>query len=306
MKTTLILGLSVLAFAFTPASKKLELQFKLEKGKTYEQTISLTSATKQTFNGIEQEVEQAVSAKTSMELKESGEKTDTYTMWYNNINLGVSQGGQEQKFNSDTTLLATVDPMSSLFSHLTNSKFEAIFDRKGKIQSVSGLEEIITDATSGLGPQGAAIAPELSASFGDNGLTKNLEMITAILPDEPIKIGSTWTNTQFTSSGLPLILNNTYTLKNVDNGVATIDVAGKLSVDPNNSSTNLQGMEATYFMDGTRTGTIQMEVATGWVKSAEFNDSIAGSITLAGNEQMPDGATIPIEMITKTIVSSNQ
>lgn len=306
MKTSLILGLSVLAFAFTPASKKMELQFKLEKGKTYEQTISLTSTTTQTFQGTEQVVEQAVSAKTSMELKEAGEKTDTYTMWYNNINLGVSQAGNEQKFNSDTTQLTTVDPMSNLFSHLVNSKFEATFDRKGKVQSVSGLEEIITDATSGLGPQGAAVAPQISASFGDNGLTKNIELITAIIPDEPVKEGSTWTNKQFTSSGLPLILNNTYTLKKVDNGIATIDVAGKLSVDPANSTADLQGMEATYFMDGTRTGTIQMEVATGWVKSAEFNDSIAGSVTLAGNEQMPDGATIPIEMTTKTTVSSNQ
>lgn len=306
MKTTLILALSVLAFAFTPASKKMELQFKLEKGKVYEQTISLTSTTKQTYEGVEQEVDQAVSAKTSMELKESGEKTDVYTVWYNNINMGVTQAGHEQKFNSDTTQLSTVDPMSALFSHLVDIKFEATFDRKGKIQNLTGLEDIITNATSELGPQGEAIAPQLSASFGDNGITKNIEMITAIFPDEPVRVGSTWTNTQFTSSGLPLILHNTYSLKNVDNGIATIEVAGKLSVDPDNSSADIQGMDATYFMDGTRTGSIQMDVASGWVKSAEFNDSIGGSITLAANTEMPDGATIPIEMTTKTVVTSNQ
>lgn len=305
MKSKLILGLAVLAFAFTPAAKKLNLQFKLEKGKTYVQTIALTSTTKQTYKGTEQVVDQAVSAKTSMELKESGENSDTYTVWYNNINLGVTQAGQEQKFNSDTTQLSTVDPMSALFSHIVNNKFQATFDRKGKVQNISGLEEIITNATSGLGPQGAAVAPQLSASFGDNGLTKNMEMITAIIPDEPVKVGSTWTNEQFTSSGLPLLLNNTYTLKKVNDGIATIDVAGILSVDPNNATADLQGMDATYFMDGTRSGTIQMEVATGWVKSAQFTDSIAGSITIAANDKMPDGATIPIEMNTKTTVSSN-
>lgn len=117
MKTILILSLSVLAVAFTPAAKKMEIQFKLEKGKTYEQTISLTSTTKQTFEGTEQIIEQSVSATTSMELKESGADTDTYTMWYNNINMGVAQSGQEQKYNSDTTQLASVDRSWCRLSH---------------------------------------------------------------------------------------------------------------------------------------------------------------------------------------------
>lgn len=302
MKTKLILGLSVLALAFAPAAKKMDLNFKLEKGKTYHQTIDMNSTTKQTIQGQEQTVKQAVSSKMSMELKSEDPAGDTYTLTYENINMQVEQGPNVQTYNSDTAALETVDPMSRIFTGITGEKFDATFTKKGKVKKVSGLEGIISDATSGMGPQGQAIASQLSSSFGDDGLAKNLETLTAIMPEKAVKVGDTWTNEQFTSSGLPLILKNTFTLKGVKDKVATIAVDGTLSIDPANASTQIQGMDATYFMDGTRSGTIRMEVETGWVKSATFKDDIAGSITLAANAQMPEGLTIPIEMKTTTTV----
>ena len=77
-----------------------------------------------------------------------------------------------------------------------------------------------------------------------------------------------------------------------------------ITVDPDQSSTELQGMKATYFMEGSRTGSLTMEVNSGFVTSADINDEIIGSINIAGNAQIPDGMTIPIEMNSNTNVSS--
>lgn len=302
----LVLGLSIAALAFAPMAKKVQLQFKLEKGKTYTQNTLMTTVTKQTIAGNEQVINQNAGTITIMELKELGNGSNTYTLWYDNISMGISQGGgMTQTFNSDTTQLASVDPMSQIFSSLTGKKFEANIDLSGKIAEVKGLEQIISDATSPMGEQAGMIGEQISAGFGDSGLAKNMEMLTAIMPAEPVKVGSTWTNIQFTSSGLPLLVNNTYTLKSISGGKAVIDIKATISVDPDESSTELQGMKATYYMEGSRTGTLEMEVSTGFVTSADINDEIIGSISIASNAQMPDGMTIPIEMNSNTAVTSN-
>ena len=299
-----LIGLSALALAFAPAAKKVDLQFKLEKGKIYTQSSEMNTETKQTIQGMEQIINQNASAETKMELKGEGSDSNTYTVWYDNISMSINQGGMKQEFSSDTTAMENVDPMSQIFAAMTLKKFDADIDLKGKIKEVRGLEEIITDATAPMGEQASMISDQISASFGDAGLAKNLEMYTAIMPTEAVKVGSSWSNQQFTSSGLPLILKNTFTLKSMNNGLATIEVSSDISVDPSNSSTEIQGMKASYFLEGNRTGTMQMEVKTGFVISANIDDDIVGSITLASSPQIPDGMTIPIEMKSNTKLSS--
>lgn len=305
MKTKLILGLSTVALAFAPMAKKVDLRFNLEKGKTYSQKTVMMSETKQTIMGTEQVVKQSAIAQTKIELKETGDDANTYTIWYENIEMSIDQGGMAQEFKSDTASMDAVDPMSTIFSTLVDKKFDAEIDKKGNITEVNGLEEIITDATSILGEQASMVNDQISAGFGDSGLAKNMEMLTAIMPESAVKEGSTWSNEQFTSSGLPLIMKNEFTLKSISDGVAVIGVTSDMTVDPANSSSVIQGLPATFFLEGTRTGTLEMEIKTGFVTSAEMNDEIGGSITIAPNDQMPEGLTIPLEMKTKTTVTSN-
>ena len=304
MKIKFLLGLSALALAFTPISKKVDLQFKLEKGKTYTQTIVMNTETKQSIQGMEQIINQAASAETTMELKNEGTGSNTYTIWYESISMSIDQGGMKQEFNSDTTALDNVDPMSQILSALTKKKFDAEIELSGTIKEVNGLEEIISDATAPMGDQASMVSEQISGSFGDSGLAKNMEMFTAIMPGKIIKVGDTWTNEQFTASGLPLILRNTYTLKSVTDGMATIEVKSDISVDPAKSSTEIQGMKASYFLEGDRTGTMQMQVKTGFVTSANITDEIVGSINLESSPQIPEGMTIPIEMNMNTKLSS--
>ena len=182
-----LLGLSTLALAFAPMAKKADLQFKLEKGKTYTQTTVMNTETKQSIQGMEQVIKQTANAETKMELKEEGTGSNTYSLWYESISMSIDQGGMKQEFSSDTTQLDNVDPMSAIFSSMTKKKFDAEIDLKGKIQEVTGLEEIITDATAPMGEQASMINEQISSGFGDAGLAKNLEMFTAIMPEGTVK-----------------------------------------------------------------------------------------------------------------------
>ena len=253
--------------------------------------------------GQTMEITTNATAVTYMELTESGADADTYQIWYGEIGMGMSGMGQNQSFTSDTASLEMVDPMSKVLAGLSDKKFSAKITRKGIVQEVMGLEEMVKKATEGM-PGGPAASEQISGSFGDDGLAKNLETTTDIFPDGEVKEGDSWTKTQYTSTGLPLISTTTYTLKTMVDGVATIEVSAVLETDPENAQTSMQGLDATQFYEGTRTGTLTMDVTSGWVTAGNLKDDIVGSITIAPGAQVPDGMTIPLEMINDITISN--
>lgn len=304
MQNKIILGAAVLAFAFAPAAKKLKLEFNLEEGKIYHQKIESSTSTTQTVQGIDQVAKQEITSELAIKVKDRGTGENTYTLNYENLAVVFEQGPSKQSFTSDTSSLESVDPMSRIFSAMTDEDFDAVINYKGEVQRFSGLQEVINNATAGLGAEGQNLTAQLSESFGDAGMKQSIESLTAIIPAEPVKPGSTWNKKQTAGMSTPMILDNTYTLKDISDGVATIEVNGKASVAPDNAHIEVQGMAATIYLDGTHTGTIRMDVNTGWVESATLTDDVAGSITLDPNAEMPEGMTVPLQIKTVTNVSS--
>ena len=300
--STAFIGVALIAPSIVLA-QKVDLKLNLEKGKEYTQKTAVANITKQTMMGQVMEINTTATSTTFMELAEDNGKTDTYKIWYGDVGMSMTGMGQTQAFSSDTSSLETVDPMSAVLASLTNKKFDAKITEKGMVEEVMGLEEMVKEATADM-PGGPAMAAQIAGSFGDDGLAKNLELTTDIFPEKGVKVGDSWTKEQFTSTGLPIIAITTYTLKSVDDGMAVVDVQANLETAPNNASTEMQGMEATQYYEGERNGTLNVDVASGWVTSGMLQDDIVGSITLAPNAQMPDGMTIPIEMINNITISN--
>jgi len=300
--TKAFIGVALIAPSIVLA-QKVDMKLDLEKGKEYIQKTQVENVLKRTMQGQVMESNQTQSSAIIVEMLEDNGKTDTYKIEYGVIDMSSSMMGQSQSFTSDTTSLETVDPMSAMLAGMTGKEFKAKITEKGRVEEVMDLGELVKVATANL-PGGPATAEIMSESLGDNGFTKNIELTTDIFPDKPVKVGDSWTKEQFTSTGLPIVANTTYTLKSVDNGTAVVDVTAKLETDPGNASTQIQGMDATQYFDGERTGTLNVEVASGWVTSGTLQDDIVGSITIAPGAQVPDGMTIPIEM-SNTITISN-
>lgn len=293
-------GLTALSLVI---AKKVELTLNLQQGETYAQSMMVKSEIKQTMMGQTQTINQTIEAKTYLEMIEESGDVDTYEVWYDNISMSMESMGQNQSFSSDTSDLSTVDPMSKMLNALTGKKFKAKITSKGNVEEVMNLNEMVNDAASQMA-EGAQIQEMISGSFGNEGLTKNLETTLDIFPDKAVKQGDSWTKVQGTATGLPVLANTTYTLKSLEDNMATIEVKAVLETDPDNATTSLQGMEATLFYEGERSGTLTMDTNTGWVTSGSLNDDIVGSITIAPSAQVPDGMTIPVEMKNTMTISN--
>lgn len=290
MKTLITLAVG-LGLAFAPASKT-ELKFSLEKGKTYGVHNAVNSVTKQSMMGEEMVYTSSAGSTTYFKLNEDGDKDGLYELWYDDISLSFSGMGQETSFGSADT----ANPMGAVLAKVVQKKFQARIGKDGSINEVLGLEEMIKAISTDEEGNVDQTAEQISASFGEDGLARNLERGLNFFPEKALKKGDTWKKTQLSDSGMPLLIENTYTLLSTDATHAMIGVEAVIGVDPDNATGDLQGMEATYFLEGTRKGTLKVELKTGWVTEGNMEDDIAGSITIEPNASLPDGLTLPMEI----------
>lgn len=297
MKNKIIVAAAILTgalLAFAPAPKT-ELIFSLKKGMTYQQQVTVDVQTVQMIMGQENASTSEMRLTTYFELAETKDNSALYDMWYGEMTAIVKANGMEQKMSSADPN----DELSQLLAKMVNEKFQAEIDHKGDITSVTGLEEMIGSMAD---ESENGLANEIGGSYGEAGLLRNMDMVLSVFPEGPVKKGDTWKSRQLSNTGFPLFIDNTFTLKQVKGDVAEIEVNADIVLDTENANFSLQGMEATFFLEGVRTGTLMMEVSTGWVQSATFDDDIAGSITISEMADFPEGLTIPIESKSKTTI----
>ncbi len=277
------------------AKESIVLQFALEENKVYKQDVSIENTIKQSFGMQEMVVESSIRSSTYFELVQREANGGLYDIWYADLATESKMDGMEQNISSDDDST----PLGAVLGALVEKKFQVEIDNKGEVGTVSGLEEILSEAMEGTDAAALPMAEMIETSYGEPGLIRNLEMTLNIFTDEKLKKGKQWKTTQLSNSGFPLILETTFTLKSLEGGVLHIDVYSDISVDPDNADTNLQGMDATIFLEGERKGSLEVEAATGWILSGEYNDDIAGSIRLEDSAQFPEGLTVPLEIASR-------
>jgi len=62
-------------------------------------------------------------------------------------------------------------------------------------------------------------------------------------------------------------------------------------------------MPVKYDMVGTMTSDIKIDKETGWVSSANIDQSISGTAYIKDHPQMPGGLSIPMTMNNKMVIS---
>ena len=302
MRTLLLSCLLIFNFSFAPP-KKVDFKFQLEADKTYSQSMTINGKTKQTMMGQAREIDSKVTNTTNFKLKNTDEGSNVYTVWYSHIGIESAETGNTQTISSDTSSLEVVDPFSATLAQVVDKEFEARISEKGEVTELLGLEEMIAEITGGSEEEPNEMSAVLSSGFGDSGFRNNVEGVTHIFPDKPVNVGDTWSRDQNSNTGFPLVIKNTYTLKSVTGDLAVIDVKGPVSVNPEQERAEMGGMEVLYFIEGERTGTLTVDINTGWVVEATFTDDIGGSLTISPNPQVPEGMTIPLAMKNVTTIN---
>jgi len=131
-------------------------------------------------------------------------------------------------------------------------------------------------------PATTALAPYLDAA----AIEEAAQSQRMHYPDELLTERDSWSTRNVVSHGLPAVIQSKWTMRTVDtDGLATIDVAGSVSANPNAPVVEIGGMELHYDFSGTRQGGVRIDTRTGLLADSTIYHRVAGDATEANGDE---------------------
>lgn len=278
--------------------KKLDLQLRLEQGKTYGTKMVADQTITQTIQGQTQDIQQTIGMaytyKVTKVESDGSALVDAVYEW-----ILYSQDGPMGKSEYDSSKPpATIPDAAVGYAALLGQGFSMKLTPLGEVADIQGVDAMLSSILDALNvPEGSArdaVQETLEAQFGEEALAESFEKATAIYPDKSLSAGDSWSKRLTLATGMPMIIDNTWTLKSRKDGVAFVDVKSTIAPNPDAEPLEISGMSVSYEVSGDQTGTLELDEATGWPLRSHMTQNLSGQISAAG-------MTWPVT-ITSTIV----
>jgi len=303
-KKTGLLGILVVILAvsivISCAREKIQLQLRLQEGESHTIKVLTDQNISQTIQGQRHDIIQTTGTGHTFDVEEvDADGNALVKVTYRSVLF--KQDGPMGKIEYDSSNPpAIIPPMAMGFAALVGQSFSMMISPDGHIIDVQGVDAMLTHVMKKLdipeGPMKVSIEESLKNQFGDQALTEIMESMMAIYPEKPVGIGDSWTRKVVISKGFPMILDNTWTLKDRKGGVAIIEVSSTVNPNPEAAPIEMGTMRLSYDISGEQEGTIELQEATGWTTRAKFTQNFSGLVKIGGTPQMPEGMSWPISI----------
>jgi hypothetical protein len=272
MKKILLFAL-LAAFSGTAFSQVYNLQFNPKAGDKYDVTTETKSAIQQSVQGQDMTIKMNMTANMLYEMAKADDNA-VLNWTYQKLGSEMEMMGQSITMSSEEDT-----PESKIFKALKGAKLSFVINKKGEVISVNGVDDLNTHLSNFSDQEKQALAAFIN---GEN-LKGSIEMEQKVFPNNPVKIGDTWTTTFEMKTLYKLTSTNTFKLVKVENNIAYIEFTGTISTGEAQATT-IQGMEANITLSGDAKGTLQMDMATGMVTTSEGSQTMKGKVEVMGME----------------------
>lgn len=265
---------------------KLDLRLRLEQGKTYGTKMVAEQTITQTIQGQTMDVKQTIGmAYTYAVKKVESDGTALVDVTYTWI--GYKQDGPMGNVEYDSSNPPATIPDAAIgYAALLGQGFSMKMTPLGEVADMEGIDDLLERILDVLNvPAGSArdaILESLETQFGEQAMKESFEKASAIYPNKPVAVGDSWSKKVALAMGMPMILDNTWTLKSRKDGVAFVDVTSTIQPNPDAAPMEVSGMTISYELSGEQSGTLEVVEATGWLAAAHMTQNVSGQISAAG------------------------
>jgi hypothetical protein len=232
----------------------------------------------------------------------------TVAITYTSAEFHVKSPSAEVNYDS-TQPSTTPPPGAGPLTALIGQGFSARISAAGRVEEVDGLDALLKAVSARLnlpeGPTRTAAEKRLARQLSEPNVKALVQLIFAPLPDHPAGLGENWYHKNSLSLGFPLTLETTYTLKGSDNGIATIEVAGRSNTAPN-ALIDAGQLKMTYDLHGDLRGQMQIEESTGWPIASGTTQFLAGGVAFDTHDASVQVVPISIESTMKVEEERNK
>jgi len=306
----LIFGLSIITFT---QAQKVDLSLNLQEGKTYTQASESKISIKQVING--QDIEMGMALKGSMSYLVRTATKEDYVMeiMYETLSISMElpQGGSVElpqggsvEFSSEKT--DENDIMSTVLRGITEQAFTLVLGRKGTISEISDLDTVWTSVFSQFPnvpeDQLNQVKGQIKNAFGPEALKGNIEMVTAIFPQDRVEPGEEWKVNTSMQSGISVDVATTYKLAELHPDYYLITGESSLHTADTAAIVDTNGMPMKYNLTGAISSEIKIDKQSGWIIEAHNIQDIEGEAQIQPNPQVPMSMSIPMIMKNETVI----
>ena len=274
-----------LAASLSACGKKAGLRLNLKPGDTV--TFEVRSDLKQTMGPMgeqkQQQVTKVVYNVESVDAQGVATVKATTDLSGAAANMGAAMGG--------------AGGMGDVLSDLKSVELTMELAPDGTVKSLTGMAPIVDKMVAAtkkvMEDQLANLPAEAKAMMGDNmfaGVEKGLRNVmgdeavrqqmqgmTDFYPPEPVDVGDTWVKEQTLTAPFPVKASTTYTVTARGAGVMNIDYTSKLSPNPDGGM-DMGMVKVKMDLSGEQKGTVQVDEATGWIKSSSGTLNVNGEL----------------------------
>ncbi|MBO9595511.1 MAG: hypothetical protein J7599_21600 [Niabella sp.] len=288
------IALALFAFAASAVSllhaQTVTLKFNPANGSRYDVINTNTLRMKQTLMGQVMNMDFSTTANMRYELADAGAEK-VVVISYGPVKTAINFAGQELHIDSESP--DTANAANKIFRSIRGKKVKAFIAADGTVKKMEGWEQL-TGAL-GTDQESRAIAGEL---FSEATIKSLLEQGFKMYPEKPVSAGSTWASVIRIEKPYKLTMHNQYTLKKIEGGKSLISIDGKVGT---NGVTKMeqQGMDVEVNLDGTVSGTISLDNATGITDTSNLVQQLKGTMKVQGME-------VPMEATVETNIQMKQ
>lgn len=290
----------------TLQAQKTDLSLHLEEGVTYKQVTNATITTDQEFEGQKMNIGMIMSGTMSFLVKKATPSEYIMHATFDALKMTMQLPQGEMVFDSESN--DENDVFSKLFSSVINKPFVIVMNHVGEILDTQGVEELWSKMIDQFPEISQAQREQLKAqllkAYGEKALKGNIEMVTAIYPDSPVKKGDTWVVNTKLEAGMAAKIKTDYEFVEITDEYALIKGTSSIITEDKDASIEMNGMEIQHDLTGTMTSVIKVDKNTGWIIESTIAQEIAGDTYIKENPQIPNGMKIPLKMSTKMIITN--
>lgn len=268
--------------------QKINLRLDIKQGTKYKSRITADQKISQTIQNQQIEMDQTIIMEFSydvIDVNKAGNMIVKIT--YDEIGYIIDgpMGKVAYKSWEDPD---SVPLMAKGFVGLLGQSLTMEITSRGKIINVSGTDKIIDNMLEDFDlpiddEMKEQMEENMKNQFGDDAMNEMMQKMFAIYPEEPVGIGDSWHAKFVFTKGFPMILNNTWKLREIKNGKMYIDIYSK--IEPNKDAKLMQmgGVEISYELSGEQKGYIIVDTLTGWLIGSKIDQEFEGKISTSGS-----------------------
>jgi hypothetical protein len=242
------------------------LKFNFEKGKGYDYEL-ITNMDQQIMG---QPMQMDMSFYYSMDVTGDDGTTKTINTSIDRFKMKMAVAGMNIDIDTDKPLPSLgktedgKDPMkmlNSLFGAIKGQKFSMKVDAEGKVQEVTGFENMANTIVDSMGleeKEREEMKQEFGKQFNAEKTKSQLERMFYIFPNKEVKVGDSWQKNSQVSGDMGGAYNSTYTVTDIEGDMVTLS-----------ETTKVESSQEKMKLNGDIKGSIVVDSRSGLVVSAD-------------------------------------